>query len=672
MNRPSLADRCCRAALSVLISAVALSCTVHAASQRQWDKQEQQIIGWFNRELSAKLKAHPRGYLTYTAKIVTQRWPYLLGHGKSSGAAHPDVPAQYGFGNCADLAYYIKRRYEEDFRRGPKTLPARPMVIIRGSSPSLLYGTWAHGSDVIIPTDRRGRPVLLPGNRLPRMTDVFTSRATASGFFNHEGLRRGDQSSGLYKSRVAEAHAKIQAWQNALVLDAWRRKYMTFGEWQARPVMRDFWQAAKSGRLSPQAKARFDKYQSVEIGVERLQNWGGNPFLDVGAYNSGCRAGRRVRYLKRKWPGKWQEKVRQHLDVARRKWGFSSADAAKVATAVSQGRADRNRMSWSERRQTMAAFERGLKDGENKGISTIALDKDKFDMLDKMEAGFESIPLPKTVNAQTGQNVALASLFEQAYQAQVPGRSNAFKRSPVAYRKAFEHNLKVAGAKNPKLNLAYYWKLTPGFRMNLVQHMPVAVRGRTKPGPFSLSGYDESGEMGEHVLKFSRSGPYQLVASIILHADGPIFGDWGEIIAMRNHNCTISVGSTGQSTAVAIKSFGAFPMKTIGTHRMIGKQTKLGVTLNRAPRQGTAATIALSASPSGHIQFTKTQITIPHPQVQGEVYITARKPNPKVQGTQKVTITATLVGSDQRASTTVDVAHGSTGPAVDWKKRMPY
>ncbi|GAI75989.1 unnamed protein product, partial [marine sediment metagenome] len=152
---------------------------------------------WFNNVLDTRLRGFIAGSLPYTplyiSQIVTYRIPYLLGAEKSLGGAYAEVVEQTGVGNCGDLAMYIAKHYQTNFNS--------KILVIRGNK-KYLGKEWAHGANLVVPTDVNGAPILVNG-RIPSWNDIFRPEGRLNDL-------------------------EKEAWKNALVLDAWKKKYVRF------------------------------------------------------------------------------------------------------------------------------------------------------------------------------------------------------------------------------------------------------------------------------------------------------------------------------------------------------------------------------------------------------------------------------------------------------------
>ncbi|MDO9565893.1 MAG: vWA domain-containing protein [Candidatus Desulfaltia sp.] len=215
-----------------------------ATADENWGPNEKDSIRWFNNILGTRLSGFVSGSLPYTpfyiSQIVTYRIPYLLGTGKKLGGAYAEVVEQTGVGNCGDLAMYIAKHYPDSFNS--------KILVIRGNK-NYFGKEWAHGANLVVPTDINGAPILVNG-KIPSWNDIFSSDGRLNDL-------------------------EKEAWKNALVLDAWKKKYTRFEDW------------AKS-------------FDWVYINVTKIDgNYDPEEALKTAAYKHGCLLGRKVQTVNR-------------------------------------------------------------------------------------------------------------------------------------------------------------------------------------------------------------------------------------------------------------------------------------------------------------------------------------------------------------------------------------
>ena len=659
--------------LAIAVAALlAGAAATHAASSHHWPPHEQKVINWYEWLLKRYLsgfKTWPWHPIRYVYNMVGFRHPYCIVNGLDYGVGHVGFVEKYGVGNCSDMAMFVQKYYTIRFvkkasvkaeRTGRGSVPLRPIVVIRGATETpvlhagrlvsdklankLPLGRFCHGSAVVVPTwqgelvmvDKLGydkNNKLVKTKELPNYDNIFGVRdPTESVFFDVASLADPDDKSAAdYQRMLKAAKGKLDAWRNALVLDGWRKSYMPFKEWGRKTkvlIAMDHLHPMQAQHQKPIVYT-IDRFTMVTIGVGEKDagNWNNDFIMQYAAYSHGCRVGHRVRYLWERYRKTHKQKVRALLEKEGAKWeGYG-----RIVTT---------------------AFKTGVEDAENTRIDPKAMDKNKIDMLNKIEFDLDKAEKPKARDARVGKKIQMQKLF--------PG---TFAR----YRDTAKERLEAAGAKDFDLTLHYYWEIIPRERM-LLQQMPKVVAGDIKESVSKLTGYHEADELSKQAVEFKKEGVYTLKCGMVLHCEGPVFeGKWGEVLAKAAYQCPINVRTGAMGTPISIKSVGPYPFKTLGLHRYAANFTNLGVTLTRSPKNDEPVDVVLAASPGGYVKFDKTRFTIAYPNSSGKVGLRPRKAPKDAWGTKKITITAQIAGTATKATCTVDYSTGHVDPA--WKKR---
>ena len=413
----------------------------------------------------------------------------------------------FGFGNCADVAFFLKQRYEAEFafgRYGPSAgdpLPVRPMVVIRGVW-TMVPGfwlenrsKWCHGANLIVPTDSTGGPLLVwnptTGHSLPSYSDIFTTDVTTSNFLYTGDLDPDSMSSQRYQAKVwqrqDEARSKMKAWQNALVVDGWRNVHMTLAQWKARKwtLFGDFY---------------TDKYDTIEIGVKATGSaaWDDDLIVQLAAYNQGCIFGRRARLH--------PDRAVQILEAERPRWYAYSNPII------------------------IEAFDQGVTHGKEKKIGTAAVDKQRIEVLDGIQDAFAQIkitglsyaPGPPTANGTS----TLSMRFDQSPE----------RRLAVA-----ERSLAMLQAKTPKLYLYYRFGIDPwGRAFDMDKVTDALPRKNARRYGFMSSGTCRA---KVRVTLTSCPTPPGHDFDEALAQRGRVYGPWGEVLVTVQREFSIEVST---------------------------------------------------------------------------------------------------------------------------------